>query len=479
MTPFDINPDNDAGHALDQDDLIAFHLHELTPPQERAFHRVLRTNPALQAESIAIATTLHAFPKHEPLPSTLDPTAASARIWQTLGPNLTPYIPTAATPPSLFKLPFALPFSNWAIPTVAGAVLATTALVLALHHHQPSSPSTVATTNAPTPNPSTPPSPTSTTESLPPTTPTSTTTSSSTIPIASRHLPWTLNAPQSAPSAPTEAPQPAPLEATLPPTAPPPSATQPTAPPSSTQASPLTSAPTTTEASTSQPTNTSTPPSPTQLRGLRQTRIHHPHPTDLTLAIFGDLTPSTTSTYNSTTGAPLTITSRLPITQSAVGILASFHQQFNPWLGYRITTTYAHPTLQYTYNSSSALTGVIQQSDTVTDSVYELSGSYVALGPHPGRLTTSAEAGAGLLAFLPNSNSQAGTATRTLRPAATVGISADIALTKHWSLHTGYRALLYNSPTFHTTTVATSPTFTFSSNPIVGVTYNFGARGSD
>ena len=62
MTPFDINPDNDAGHAIDQDDLIAFHLHELSPQQERALHRVLRTNPALQAESVAIAATLQRFP---------------------------------------------------------------------------------------------------------------------------------------------------------------------------------------------------------------------------------------------------------------------------------------------------------------------------------------------------------------------------------------------------------------------------------
>lgn len=204
MTPFDINPDNDAGHTLDQDDLIAFHLHELTPPQERAFHRVLRTNPALQAESLAIAATLHAFPKHEPLPATLDPTATASRIWQSLRPNLTPYIPAAATPASLFKIPLNLPFASWAIPTVAAAVLATTALVLALHHYQPSNPITVATTNAPT------------TESLPPTTPSNTATPSSATPIAPAHLPQTLNPPQSAPSAPTEAPPPAPVEATLP-----------------------------------------------------------------------------------------------------------------------------------------------------------------------------------------------------------------------------------------------------------------------
>ena len=57
MTPFDINPEHDAGHSIDQDDLIAFHLHELSSPQERAVHRVLRTNPALQAESFAIAAT--------------------------------------------------------------------------------------------------------------------------------------------------------------------------------------------------------------------------------------------------------------------------------------------------------------------------------------------------------------------------------------------------------------------------------------
>ncbi len=94
MTPFDINPDNDAGHAIDQDDLIAFHLHELSPSQERALHRVLQSNPHLQSESIAIASTLHAFPKHEPAP--LLDAAALDRHWQALRPSLTAYIPAAS-----------------------------------------------------------------------------------------------------------------------------------------------------------------------------------------------------------------------------------------------------------------------------------------------------------------------------------------------------------------------------------------------
>jgi len=160
MTPFDINPEHDAGHAIDQDDLIAFHLRELSSSQERAVRRVLYTRPDLQAESIAIASTLRAFPKHEAaLP--LD-AAALDRHWQSLRNSLPTHIPAPAAPFSLFRLQL----QRWALPTAAAAILATTALVVAFRHNQSANPINIASTQSPaTTAPAPAPSPSATASS--------------------------------------------------------------------------------------------------------------------------------------------------------------------------------------------------------------------------------------------------------------------------------------------------------------------------
>jgi hypothetical protein len=143
MTPFDQNIDTDAGHtidpSIDQDDLIAFHLRELPRQQKLAVLRALQNNPNLRAESMAIASTLRAFPKHEaPLP--LD-TAALDRHWLTLRRSLPIHVPPAVASRSLF--------SRWAIPTLAASALAATALILSLHHNPHTNPSTLATSKSP------------------------------------------------------------------------------------------------------------------------------------------------------------------------------------------------------------------------------------------------------------------------------------------------------------------------------------------
>ena len=475
MSPFDQNIDYDAGHtidpSIDQDDLIAFHLHELSPSQERALHRVLRTNPTLQSESVAIATTLRAFPKHEAaLP--LD-AAALDRHWHALRHSLHIHVPPPIAPRSLFPRSV---LHRWALPALAGSALATTALLVALHHSRHTTPITVATTQ----------SPTSTTAPISSATPSTIASTSDSTLTTSTQNPWvrsrfnsdtnnqTSNPSLFSPSTPTQ------TALTTPNLHP----TEPLTPTSPTQVSPATTTNPTT-ATTEGPTSQSTNPtsaistSPTQLSKLRPPSIHHPHTTDLTLAIFADLTANDSSSSTSGTGISLITKSSSQTASPAVGALASFHQQFRPWLGYRATATYFHPTFEYTNITSTSSNTSSTGLGLVNTQVYELSGTYVAQGPHRRRLTTSVEAGASVLDFHPNPNQSQ---TTSIRAAAVVGVGAEYALTRRFSLHAGYRALIYKAPAFSDTDVIgtfASTNTVFSSNPILGITYRLGATGSD
>jgi hypothetical protein len=454
MTPFDQNIDNDADHTIDQDDLIAFHLRELPRQQKLAVLRALHTHPNLRAESMAIASTLRAFPKHEaalPLDAaTLD------RHWLTLRHALPIHIPPATAPRSLFPRTL---FSRWAIPAFAASALAATALILSLHHNQRSTSSTIATTEAPSSTITNPPHSN-------PTSPSNAVAASSSIPTTSPSHPPFLNhpspqPPHTSPPVPSTQTHPTPAQ----------SIAQPIITPPPAAASPARS----TIATTQQPTSltSTTPPSPTPRRNTQpSSHIHHDLTTDLTLAVIGNLTPGRSSTASTGTYTQ--------VTTPAIGALASFHQQLRPWLGYRITTTYSRPTFEYTYGTSST-NGV---RTLLNERIYEVSGTYAVQGPHPRRITTSAEAGAGLLAFLAsNPNVANEPISNAYRPAGVVGASAELALTKHWAVHLGYRALLYkapaNYPIYGSAVVQPPGMITVSSNPIVGITYRFGAPGKD
>jgi opacity protein-like surface antigen len=453
MTPFDANIDNDAGHAIDQDDLIAFHLHELSPQQERALHRVLRTNPTLQSESVAIATTLHAFPKHEPaLP--LDASALD-RHWLALRNSLPLHVPPPIAPRSLFP--------RWAFPALAGAGLATIALLVALHygrHTNPINNTFIATTQSPasTPNAVQLPAPSNTEPS------------SDSQHAALTPPSWII----ARPSAPTSAvlrPE-QPIAPGLPPT-------EPIVPQPPAQIFSATTTPPTTESQIPQPTTTAAQPSPTQLANPRAPAIHHTHTTDLTLAIFADITATNSSTSTSGSGDSLITQSKSQTASPAVGALVSFHQQFRPWLGYSVTATYFHPTFEYS-NEITTPNGTYGIGPNLVNTlVYEVGGTYVVQGPHRGRLTTSVEAGASMLDFVPNANDSQ---TTSIRPAAIAGVGTQVALTKRFSLRAAYRAQIYKGPAFsdtNTTGTFTSTSTVFSSNAILGITYRFGKTGND
>ena len=455
MTPFHPDLENDAGHTIDQDDLIAFHLHELSPPQERALRRVLHTHSGLRSESLAIASTLRAFPKLEPsLP--LD-SAALDRHWNTLRDSLPIHVP----PATASRNPFARTlFTRWAFPTLAASALAATALFLSLHHNSHPAPSTLAIATPPplaaipaNAVPSSSPVPTF--DSVP--------TDSSVSTISISRTPFLNNStPQAAitiPSSPFQA-QPTPN----------PPITQPIPASPSAEASPANTRIATNQQSTSL---TPTPPPPVGPGQPRPaSRIHHSHITDVTFAAFANLTP--TRSFTSTTGTGASAVS-IPYSQAAspsFGVLASFHQQFRPWLGYRITATHSAPSFEYTYSpTASGAAGIV-----VPENVFELSATYVVQGPHHRRLSTSAEAGAGVLDFHPTNPNVILGVSNSLRSTAVLGISAELALTKHLSLHAGYRALLYKSPPAYLTYDVNIPTpgnLTLSNEPVLGVTYRF------
>jgi opacity protein-like surface antigen len=163
-----------------------------------------------------------------------------------------------------------------------------------------------------------------------------------------------------------------------------------------------------------------------------------------------------------------------------VGALASFHQQFSPWIGYRITTSYSRPTFEATTGTSTSGGDYSTGSFALAQSIYELSGTYSVLGPHRGRLSTFVEAGASLLSFesknpypAPPNNVQ------TFRAGAVAGLGSELALSKRWALRAEYRAQLYKPPAFYVyNTSPTTGNTTFSSNLIFGITYHFVSKST-
>lgn len=456
MNPFDPNDDPNIEGAIDQDDLIAFHLRELPRSQERALHRVLRTSPELQSESTAIASTLRAFPKHEDtLP--LD-AAALNRQWHSLRPSLPVYTSQIVPSPSVY--PWTMAF-RWALPVLVGSSLIATVIIASHNHSSSMHPETSLMTEIPSSIVFNQFGSSSTSTSIPsilshP--------SRTTFPRIDYHF-----------SPETSHPEVDGVHSDTAPLTPSPAF------PAVVLAAPPSNASMTSTESRDLPHSTAAGQSSTSLISKMQQSscIHHIHITDLTFAIIGDLTPDRSFTSSAGTGASSITASYTQETTPSVGALVSFHEQLRPWLGYRTSATYSEPTYQYIYQASNS--GKV--GNIINQHVYELSGTYSIQGPPQRRISTSAEFGGGLLAFVPaNHNLTAERVSNAFRTAAVFGVSAEFAVTKHFALHAGYRALLYKLPTAYIpygTTVPPAPSnLTVSNNPVVGITYRFGANGN-
>jgi hypothetical protein len=138
-----------------------------------------------------------------------------------------------------------------------------------------------------------------------------------------------------------------------------------------------------------------------------QSFTHSFHPqTSFSLGTFGQFTPTRIDSRSvpdvyGVNGVPQMYFSTSGASPTA-GVLGTFRQQFRPWLGYSVNMAYTRLTERFTEHSN--ITDPYSNTDydvKVNSDMYELSLSYIAgkqLTPH---MSGFAEAGAGVLAFLP------------------------------------------------------------------------------
>lgn len=423
---------------FNEKDLIAYHLHELSPRKARALEQALQVDPSLAAESEAYAAMLRSFKASTPLD--VDEEIVD-RNWDSLWSKMQ-RIPAKRTT-----------FSRWRIPVLAAGLAFAAALFFVATQRHTTASLTGTMGRSSTPTDSMP----STSFSENPFTADATTDGShpghSRVgqQPALRAIPLAVAPMQSSPPhitasiphdvEPAPVLRPIPLALVAVPLLP--ELTQPS----------ITMEPTSPELSG--------PGSSSKLKHHCNS-VHRDHPADLTFAMGGvligtrDFTSGGTTHYQGAT--------------HAVSAIASFHQQFRPAIGYRVAVSYARPTFQYGNSGQSTINGRL----------YEVAGMYVVQGPHGGRVSTSVEAGGGLMSFQStDKNSNNGS---NLRGAAIIGVGADFAVTKHLSIQASYRMQVFKGPDFQSTgqsTVTPVPvvaTTLISNEPMVGITYHFSSR---
>ncbi len=153
----------------------------------------------------------------------------------------------------------------------------------------------------------------------------------------------------------------------------------------------------------------------------------------------------------------------------AISAVAAFHQQLRPAVGYRVTASYTRPDFQYTLRTPTTTGSTID----IDGRVYELAATYVVQGPHHGRVSTSAEAGAGVMGILPTLPST--DTSDNVRFAAVYGVVAEVGVTKHLAVHLAYRGQAFKGPDFKYTGFfgPVSTAVLLSNEPTVGITYRF------
>ena len=424
---------------FNESDLIAYHLHELPPRRARALEAAIQSDPALAAESNAYATMLHAFKDSTPFEVDED---TMDRNWSRINARL----PIAPLRPPLF--------SRWLVPTAAGLAFAATAFFVATR-----------TTQGPAlPSPSSP-SPNDVTRAVPP--------SQDEVPPA--------NTTQNHPGTGHDTSRPTRTPFTLSPAAsliarlhdaPPRILPEPDSEDATPmlQYIPLAHAPIL--SSTQAPAMADNAPqqiTPAPHNGGKQKQSHNYDPNshymEVTLAM-GDTLIGTREVSDSngqlrTQGAT-----------HALSAIGSFHQQIRPAIGYRFTASYNRPHYRYLDHFSS--NGAVGQED-VAAHVYSFAGTYVVQGPHHGNVSTTAEAGTALIAFLPLPDANGSTGGANVRPAAVLGVGAEIGVTKHIAINAGYRLQIFKGPDFRSSNAGLPQITTtlVSNEPSVGISYRF------
>lgn len=422
-------------NSFDENDLIAYHLDELSPSKERAIRSALNRNPELAGQSEAIAATLRTFDKSEGIP-VVDTTVLD-RNWLSVRASLAVLEPQQR--PQAWRRVFAV-----------GAVLAlfATSGLYVYRQHQVRMPESTH----------------GTLHDAQRATPAIHADASSELSASSqgnsgpRSLPpverirMTPFTPAAGPTAPlhiaTLLPLDQPLQLALP-----------------QGSTPLDSAPPTPALNPApQP---SAPPSPAPVSKRK------PRETDLSMGVFGDFTATRSPGYTTGSGTTLNSETRSQAAVPAAGVVATFHQQLRPSLGYSVTAGYTHTTFNYTYGASNSFAGFFQRGGIGTN-ILELSSAYVVQGPHSKRVTSFADVGGGMLAFLPTTSTQ--NDSYVFRPTAVAGAGINYKLTPHLSLRAEYRGLYFKGPDFRymNGSIPVTSRYTLSSQPTLGLTYQFG-----
>ena len=236
----------------------------------------------------------------------------------------------------------------------------------------------------------------------------------------------------------------------------------------------LTLAQSATQRITCQPAASNPNPSPTQIPTPCKTKLHstkRPVETSVSLGAFPQLTATriVTSPNNFATES----------VSPSTGVLGTLRQSFSPWLGYSVNMGYTRATEHATDNAGFPPSNNASNL-TLPANVYELSLSYLAERHLTPRLSTFADVGAGMLAFLPEHRGSPAvdlalygvfSPNVSYRPLGVAGFGIDYCLTPSLSLRAEYRGQLYKFADYGN---AVPRYLTVTSEPTLSLVYTFG-----
>jgi outer membrane immunogenic protein len=147
------------------------------------------------------------------------------------------------------------------------------------------------------------------------------------------------------------------------------------------------------------------------------------------------------------------------------GFLAGYRYNLNRWLAAETNYGFVRNTQEYSFPLGTSRI----QSD-----VHQFTGGLVFKVPSPSRLRISPYllAGGGALLFNPTANTFVAGADTQARGAFVYGGGADFLLSRHFSLRTEYRGLVYKAPDFGLSSL-NADSVVHTAQPSAGIVFHF------